>query len=155
VTRTMSALRLRTVAPDLVEVFETSSPSELLEISSQVVSWVFSSVDVPDPRARAGKAGLVMEGLQDPAVRFEVGKLMEELDHTAWELQDDEAATPGAYLDAFARARAANSLWYALAGPELEMTMECAYEAQAAHGDVEGLREVVTAVKPRDVMSPG
>jgi len=54
--------------------------------------------------------------------------------------KDDQAA----YLDKFAAARAAHSLWFALDADPLAAALESVYEAQAARGNLDALRAVVS-----------
>jgi len=54
--------------------------------------------------------------------------------------KDDQAA----YLDKFAAARAAHSLWFALDADPLAAALESVYGAQAARGNLDALRAVVS-----------
>ncbi|WP_447523320.1 hypothetical protein [Salinibacterium sp. NYA9b] len=84
-------------------------------------------------------------------VRDQLWELVQELDELAWDLQESEAGdeTLVEYAHAFARARAVNALCYALIAPaSSESVADCLYEAQAATGDVNGLRNVVRQALP-------
>jgi hypothetical protein len=74
--------------------------------------------------------------------------LTEELDEIAWEAQDKVEAgvlPEEAYLAAFARARAAASVGFALEPDALHSALESIYEAQAAVADLEAIRVTVAA----------
>ncbi|MBH0054433.1 hypothetical protein I6E74_09650 [Salinibacterium sp. SWN139] len=85
-------------------------------------------------------------------VRDQLWELVQELDESAWDLQDAEAGDESAhgYANAFARARSVNALWYAIAVPiTTETVLDCLYEVQAATGDLDALRTAVSRVLTR------
>ncbi|MGV8911214.1 MAG: hypothetical protein ACOH14_01240 [Rhodoglobus sp.] len=141
----MSFVRLDTVAPDLVEEISQRDGAELSAISSAVVAWVLGQVEIEDPRLVVALSAL-KERRKNDRIRDQLWELVQELDESAWDLQESEAGdeTLVGYAHSFARARAANALWYALFIPaSSETVVECMYEAQAVAGDVNGLRNVV------------
>ncbi|MBH0108571.1 hypothetical protein I6E81_00135 [Salinibacterium sp. NG22] len=141
----MSFVRLATVAPDLVAEISQLEASQLSAISSAVVAWVLGQAEVEDPRLAVALSALKERRVSD-RVHDELWQLVEELDESAWDLQESEAGdeTLVGYAHAFARARAANALWYALFIPaSSETVVDCMYEAQAATDDVNSLRNVV------------
>jgi hypothetical protein len=74
--------------------------------------------------------------------------LTEELDEIAWDAQEQAEAgvlPEQAYLAAFARARAAASVGFALEPDALHAALEAVYEAQAALADLEAVRVAVVA----------
>jgi hypothetical protein len=143
--------RLATVAPELNDEIQSSTAELQRLISVAVAAWIATEVDLDDQRAvdavlaiRGGKVG-------ESPIRSRMAELVEELDVVAWDLQDtvEQAGSGGddpAYLEAFARARAADALWCALSNEPLEAAIESAYEAQAARRDLEGLRKQVRSV---------
>lgn len=144
----MSFVRLATVAPDLVEEISQRDDSELSALSNAVVAWVLGQAEIEDPRLAVALSALEERRVSD-RVRDELWELVQELDESAWDLQESEAGdeTLVGYAHAFARARAANALWYSLFIPASSETVaDCMYEAQAVAGDVNGLRNVVRQV---------
>lgn len=144
----MSFVRLTTVAPDLaVDIFQRDD-SELSAISSAVVAWALGQAEVEDPRVVVALSALKERRVSD-RVRDQLWELVQELDELAWDLQESEAGdeTLVGYAHAFARARAANALWYSLFIPASSETVaDCMYEAQAVAGDVNGLLDIVRQV---------
>ncbi|MEV8254259.1 hypothetical protein AB0O95_09870 [Rhodoglobus sp. NPDC076762] len=141
----MSFVRLATVAPDLVEEISQRDGSELSALSKAVVVWVLGQAEVEDTRAVLALSALKERRVSD-RVRDELWELVQELDESAWDLQESEAGdeTLVGYAHAFARARAANALWYSLVAPaSAESVADCLYEAQSANGDLSGVRDVV------------
>lgn len=144
----MSFVRLATVSPDLVAEISQLEASELSALSSAVVTWALGQVEIEDPRFVAALAALSDRRGSD-RVRDELWELVQELDELAWDLQESEAGDEVrvGYANAFARARAANALWYSLFIPaSSEAVADCIYEALAVAGDVNGLRNVVRQV---------
>jgi hypothetical protein len=145
----MSFVRLSSVAPELVDDLLRLDPVQSERIALAVVDWILEEVRVEDPRLTAALS-VLRGGRVDSETRSRLQELVEELDERAWDIQDALAGSQfqdeSDYTEAFARARAVNAVWYALGGPSAEMTVECAYEAQAAEGDLEGLRNVVSHV---------
>ncbi|WP_010202118.1 hypothetical protein [Salinibacterium sp. PAMC 21357] len=109
------------------------------------MAWALGQVEIEDARLVVGLAALETRRVSDP-IRDELWELVEGLDELAWDLQESEAGdeTLVGYAHAFARARAANALWYSLFIPASSETVaDCMYEAQAVAGDMNGLRAVV------------
>lgn len=142
-------IRLETVAPDLVEVLERLTTSELRSIAIEVSEWIVRQVGLADPRADAALTALRADVTGTSAVQDRLKVLVDDLDERAWDLQDkveDGSATQEQYLHAFALARAAASVRFALESDALESALESVYEAQAATGDVAGVRRIIQDV---------
>lgn len=80
-------------------------------------------------RARAG-------GFPEPELLAELGEVIERLDDAAWTISDAVDGGGADYSDyeaEFAKARAANSLWFAMNPAEPHFAHEAAYEAIAAN----------------------
>ncbi|MBH0115247.1 hypothetical protein I6E52_00120 [Salinibacterium sp. NG253] len=142
-------MRLSTVAPDLTAEISTLGDVSLRDVSRAAATWVLSQVDIDDVRLAEATTALGERHVNDH-IREQLWELVQELDELVWNLEEAESgeeATQG-YIRAFARARAANALWYALASPvSSETVAECLYEAQAVTGDVDGLRAVILQPK--------
>lgn len=146
----MSFVRLATVAPDLVEEISQRGRSELSALSSAVVAWALGQVEIEDPRLVAALSAL-KERRESDRVRDELWELVQELDELAWDIQESDVSDQAddAYAHAFARARAANALCYALTTPaSSESVADCLYEAQAATGDLDGMRAAIYLARP-------
>jgi hypothetical protein len=77
---------------------------------------------------------------------IELKSLLDELDELAWDIQDEAEAgnVPwDRYSEAFARARAANSLLFALSPDPFVAATEAAYEANAATNDFERVTVII------------
>lgn len=138
----MTFTRLGTIAPELVAMISAASPEQLAGAAAASVTAAFAEAPVADPRIDVARAALAAGRFGDTALRDQVMALVEELDEAAWDLQDADDA---AYSPAFSKARAVNTLWYALAGPDRDSTMECVYEAFHVFDDTTELHAIVAA----------
>lgn len=135
--------RLATVAPDLVGALERQTDQRQRKVATAVSSWIVDRVGLVDPRVDAALAGLRDQRFDSTPERDALQKLAEELDERAWDIQDrvEEGLAPQErYFAAFALARAANAVWFALDRDAGEAVLEAVYEAQAATGDLAGTR---------------
>jgi hypothetical protein len=130
-------VRLSTVDPELVSEIRAQKPHAQAEISASVGVWIVGEVGLDDPRITAGVSALQSRGATESAIIDGVKAVADELDDFAWDIQDqvDEGAkSQSDYVEAFARSRAATSLWYAFDTDPLVSALESVYEAQAACG---------------------
>lgn len=84
-----------------------------------------------------------------PSQRDALKVLVDELDERAWDVQDEVTAGRApqeAYIVAFSLARAASAVWFALDSDELHAALEAVNEAQAARGDLAGVRRRVQSL---------
>lgn len=136
--------RLETVAPDLVVQLSEANVARRNRASRAVVEWILERTELSGVVVELGRKALEAGDLGDSPLRAKVWELVESLDSIAFYIQDAHPDSDDAlYIKAFGRARASNSLWYALAGSSAESAMECAYEAQAAFGELTGLKAVI------------
>jgi hypothetical protein len=87
----------------------------------------------------------VRECRPEPGLRARMEDLAESLDEQAFEIQDridGGDATHDGYVVAFAHARAASAIHFALSDDPLEAAIEGVYEAYAAVGNLEEIRTV-------------
>jgi hypothetical protein len=78
--------------------------------------------------------------------RWVVDRLTEELDEKAWDIQelaDAGNVSQQAYLEMFSKARAAAAVGFALGAKPLESALEAVYEALAAIGDLDAIKNVI------------
>jgi hypothetical protein len=140
--------RLSTVAVDLAERLSHQPPRRLRLVAAAAAGLAVERTQLADPRLDAALAA-VRDG--DPAAMAEISQVLaltEELDEVAWDAQDQVEAgvlPEQAYLAAFARARAAASVGFALEPDALHAALESVYEAQAAVADLEAVRVAVAA----------
>lgn len=141
--------RLSTIADDLAELLSRQSISRLRGVAAAAARLAVERTQLADPRLDAALAA-IRDG--DPAAVAELSQVLaltEELDEIAWDVQEQcEAGVrpEQAYLAAFARARAAAAVGFALEPDALCAALESVYEAQAATADLEGVRAAVAAV---------
>lgn len=140
--------RLATVAPDLVGDLEQESEPRLRHVAASLSVWIVDQVGLVDPRVDAALAALRDRRFGSSSEHDLLQKLADELDERAWNVQDqvEEGVLPQEqYLAAFALARAAYALCFALESDPLQAALESVYEAQAATGDLAGARREVRA----------
>jgi hypothetical protein len=140
--------RLSSVAVDLVERLERQPPARLRQLTADAVRLAVARTQLVDPRLDAGLVALGSGAFGDTPERSAVLRLVDELDEIAWDVQDKaeaSEATQQAYLAAFAKARAAASVGFALDSDALNAALEAIYETQAAVADLNAVREMVGA----------
>lgn len=141
VTTMTFAHRISSVAAGLPDRARQMSDGELRDLARRSAEWAVSRTGVQDPAIDAGLEALT-SGRPSQDARIAVHKAVERLDQVAFEMQvgvDSGGASEEDYLRAFAQARAAAAVQYALADDPREAAMESMYEAQAADGSVDEL----------------
>jgi len=136
--------RLASVAPDLVEALPRMTPVRLRAIAVEASTWIVDVVGLVDARLDAALAAVRDLQVGASPERDALKLLVDELDERAWDIQEDfdaGRAPEEAYLDAFALARAASAVWFAFESDPLQSALESVYEAQAAKGDLAGVRQ--------------
>jgi hypothetical protein len=126
--------RLDAIAPDLAQRLRGSKEVALRRVAGAASGVAISSAGLLDPRAVAAQRAL-LAGTREAVDRESVDGLTKELDEEQWTLQERAQlsdAAQAAYLRAFAQARAASALWFALDDDPLKAAQEAVYEAQAA-----------------------
>jgi hypothetical protein len=140
--------RLDAIARDLAEQLEREPEPRLRRVAERVALAALGEVSLEDERVERAVAALRAGRCGESAERAALKALVDELDEAAWRLQDGVdagQADQADYLAAFARARAAMALWFALDADPLEAAMEAAYEAEAATDDQRLRREIAGA----------
>jgi hypothetical protein len=138
--------RLKLLDPVLRQVLDDASEPARRRAALTVSKLAVDRAGITDPRIGAALERLQGGGYGDSSERSAVQALTEELDEAAWNVQDRvEAGTADKadYVNAFARARAANAVWYALDRDPLEAAAEATYEASAAIGDPEAVSTAI------------
>jgi hypothetical protein len=138
--------RLATVAPDLAVTLERQTEERQRDVAATVSSWVIDRTGLADPRVDAALARLRDRRFGATPERDVLHTRAQELDQRAWEVHaqvEEDLAPRERYLAAFALARAAQTLWFALDDDALQAVLEAVYEAQAATGDLIAVRQLV------------
>lgn len=141
--------RLSTIADDLAELLSRQSIARLRGVAAAAARLAVERTQLADPRLDAALAA-IRDG--DPAAVAELSQVLaltEELDEIAWDVQEqfETGVRPEqAYLAAFARARAAAAVRFALEPDALCAALESVYEAQAATADLQAVRAAVATV---------
>lgn len=137
--------RLELLDQSLARRIIESSPVEQRRVAVAVARFAIEHTSLEDPMVARGLDVLHAASIGDADLRREIMSRVEALDEIQWDLQDavDEGrASEAEQLAAFERARAANSVYYALSLDPLEAALESTYEANAATGQLDRLREV-------------
>ena len=127
----MTFYRLDTTAPELIAWGKKLSPNARLRIARSTAEWAFR-------RAGGDDDSLLTQTNRDALV-----KIVEEYDikyFDIYEANDDQFDDAGLALYWFRKARAVESLLYALSAKQEEFFFDALYEAQAAVGSVDELR---------------
>lgn len=138
--------RLATVAPDLDEDIATADPVTLRRVTQAVSEAALRATLLEDARAEAALRAVESASFGDSDERQHVKELEVELDSTAWDIQDRVELgdrSQEQYLEAFRRARAASTLWFALDEDPLHAAAESTYEAISATD----ASDIITLVK--------
>jgi hypothetical protein len=141
--------RLSTTAPDVALCLEGAESHRLRQVAEVVASLAVAQSGQSDARLDDAIAMVKRGMFGDSAERTRVQLLTEELDEAQWNLQErveSSTASQEEYLEAFRRARAASTVWFALADDPFEAVLESAYEPNAAIADLNIVRQAVDAV---------
>ena len=138
--------RLSSIAPDVVEVLASSPTHQVQAVARRAAGWAASATELLDPRVSAA-LGLLADGRIGPSPeRSALARYAAELDQRAWEIQgqvDQGRAKEADYLGAFSQARAASAICFALDEDPRAGAADAVYEAYAATGALDDLREIV------------
>jgi hypothetical protein len=138
--------RLSSISVELVEQLQMQAPERLRRAAADAASLAVQQLRLADPRLDAALASLREGKFGDSGERSAVQQLTRELDAIGWEAQktaEECNSSMQPYYAAFARARAAASVKWALDSNPLNAALEAVYEAQAAVADLQALRTVV------------
>ncbi len=142
----MSEDRLSLKDPNLSDRLTLVSEQTLRSIALLVCRFAIQHTGLEDPVLSEGCAALEAAQYNDEALRDRVEMLVAELDIFQWNMQEsfDQGKTDKkTWMLAFQRARAANSLYFALDDNALIAARESIYEAIAATENSTMLRKLV------------
>ncbi len=150
-TREGEAMRpnsLVSVDADLAARLDRASESELRAAALAACQFALARVPVTDSVIEEGLTALQQHryGDQD-GLRTRIEAVVTGYDEQQWALQDAGRGDDPAYFDAFEKARAANTLYYALDTDPWLASTRAIYDAEAATDDLTALKgEVLTAL---------
>ncbi len=132
--------RLVTYATDLTQLLERADEAQLRRVAALISGVALNFVSLTDPRLNAAQKAIADKrfGLSPEMVSLKA--FVDHLDEVACAVQGRR------HLAAFARARAANSLLFALHTDSFLAATEAVYEANAAIEDLEKITAAVEAV---------
>lgn len=138
--------RLELIAPDLARKILSSSEQSQRRVAlrASIYAVDFTSLDNPIIREGLNALQLGIHGDTDLLKRLE--KFINELDLIQWDLQESFEAgltEEQDYIDAFHRARAASTLYFALLSDSREAATESVYEAIAATDELVDIEDVI------------
>jgi hypothetical protein len=143
----MPDTRLDLIDPVLSGRLQQLSARQLRHITYTICTLALERTGVRDP-VIAAAMDIVKTGRYDDVSRREqLDILVERLDAQQWDLQDAVAAghaDEGAYLLAFAQARAAHAVYFALDADPFIAATEAIYEAQAAIDEIDVIRAAIS-----------
>lgn len=125
---------LALVSPELVDMLRQSSEDTRHRIVERVCKLAVQRADVPDPKLMAALDMIHQGRYGDPDLGRQLDALTQGLDEIAWGIQDQVEAGNAAqdeYFRAFAKARAAAAIKFALVG-SLAASFDSFYEAYHA-----------------------
>ena len=133
---------------DLIDRLSFASHDQLRFVAASMSKFAVTYVGLNEPRLQSALETLADGRFGDSAIRAALEGLVEELDSAGFNARDEFEAGRGPweeYSRAFARARAANAVWFALDADPAAAAAEAIYEAHAAVDDPSQMRAVLAA----------
>lgn len=143
----MPANRLDVIAPDVSARLQHLSTKQLRQVTYTICKLALDRTDVQEPVLNEAMESLKAEQYDHVALHEQLGHLVERLDQKQWDAQDAVAtgqADETTYLFAFAQARAAHAVYFALQSNAFTAATEAIYEAQAALNDIGSIHAVIS-----------
>lgn len=140
--------RLATASPDLVHRIRMLDSKTKREVAIAAAEYALEQVSLTDAPVQEAIAALKAGSLDDSILRKLMLRLAEKLDEQQLDLQDRvEAGTAHAdeQLAAFARACAAQALYFAMDPDPDTAALEATYEALMTSGDEGAVRRLIPA----------
>lgn len=142
----MSKLTLDQIAPDLSVLLQRASPSQLRRIAVEVARHAMVLVRLEHPTLEGALREVEGRGVVTAVTRSKLQEIVDALDSRYFDLQEAEGQTSEGTerAKAFRRARAANTVLFAVHDDPYEAATEGIYEANAALGEqIDLLRRLV------------
>ncbi len=145
----MDGSRLDLIAPDLAEILPHATSAQLRDIALAACTIALDRTGLAEPLLERALVQLRHHRAGDVDLRRAIHDLVQQLDRTQWQIQaavEAGNAPEAAYEAAFAEARAAHAVWYALDPDPVTAALESLYEAGAATDDPDALRSASLSV---------
>jgi len=143
----MSDNRLDLIDPGLSAILQQLSARQLRHVTYTVCNLALERTGVRDPIIDEAMEALKTGQYDGVSLHERLGLLVERLDQNQWNMQDAVdagQADEGAYIHAFAQARAAHAVYFALYADPFTAATEAIYEAQAAMNDIDVIKAVIS-----------
>jgi len=145
----MPDTRLDLIDPGLSAILQQLSARQLRHITYTICTLALERTGVRDPVIDEAMKALKIEQYDNGSLHERLGLLVERLDENQWDVQDSVdagQADEGAYICAFAQARAAHAVYFALYADPFTAATEAIYEAQAAMNDTDSIKGAYLSV---------
>jgi hypothetical protein len=140
--------RLERIDPDLFNRLRSASPIQQRAAARAACRFALDYNDLVGPIIDAGWQAIETAKYGNSRPREQLKAFVSQLEAVERRVRDcvdNGQASRGQYIAAFRRARAANSIYYALSSDAFEAATESAYEANAATSDNEGLARAIAS----------
>ncbi len=144
----MTENRLELLDKELSARLERASNSQLRKAAKVACRFALDRASASHPILDRSLEAIELGNYEDSTFTAQLESFVNQLDEIQWDLQekmDEGNAELSAYLAAFQRARAANSVYFALNADALVAATESIYEAHAATDDLATLKENILA----------
>jgi hypothetical protein len=129
----------------LAAAIEQASPAVRTRIAATVAMAAVKAARLEDGTITEALTCLRAGEPAEAALRDRVEQVVQRLDEAHWNAEEGIASPSTSDVDAFARARAANSVWFALGVNDAENAQDAVYEAHFALKSGDRLRSIVRA----------
>jgi hypothetical protein len=129
----------------LAAAIERATSEERRRVAAAVATAAVQATGLNDPAVNDAIKSLSNATSAD-RLRDGVEQTVTRLDEEHWDAEDGLVSSQASEgVDAFRRARAANSVWFALGGDDISHTQDAVYEAHFALTNPDALRVLVEA----------
>lgn len=140
--------RLERIDPDLFDQLRCASPIQQRAAARAACRFALDYNDLVGPIIDAGWEAMATARYGNSRPRQQLKAFvnqLETIERRVRDCVDNGQASQDQYVAAFRRARAANSIYYALSLNAFEAATESAYEANAATSDTAGLAQAISS----------
>jgi hypothetical protein len=140
--------RLERVNPDLFDRLRSASPVQQRAAARAACRFALDYNELVGPIIDAGWEAIETAKYGDSRPREQLRAFINQLEaiqRRARDCVEEGQASRAQYIAAFRRARAANSIYYALSSDAFEAAVESAYEANAATADIQALVQIISS----------
>lgn len=140
--------RLERINPDLFDRLRSASAIQQRAAARAACRFALDYNDLVGPIIDASWEAIETAKYGDSRPRKQLKAFVSQLEVVQGKVRDcveEGQASRAHYIAAFRRARAANSIYYALSSDTFEAAIESTYEANAATSDIEGLVRAISS----------